>query len=101
MGIAKEAFESVNVVNADDPAQKFGDIGPLASKAQFDKVTGYIKKGLAEGARLVTGGLERPLGTNPGGYFVRPTVFADVTHEMAIAQEEIFGPVLVWWYWYG
>jgi aldehyde dehydrogenase (NAD+) len=69
------------------------DLGPLVSAAQRDRVRGYIEKGIAKGARLVTGGTQPPEGLNQG-YFVRPTVFADVTNSMTIAQEEIFGPVL-------
>jgi aldehyde dehydrogenase (NAD+) len=67
-------------------------IGPLISEKQRERVEGYIKKGIEEGARLVTGG-GRPEGVD-GGYFVQPTVFADVDNSMTIAQEEIFGPVL-------
>jgi aldehyde dehydrogenase (NAD+) len=67
-------------------------IGPLISEKQRERVEGYIKKGIEEGARLVTGG-GRPEGL-VGGYFVQPTVFADVDNSMTIAQEEIFGPVL-------
>ncbi|MEV6327264.1 aldehyde dehydrogenase family protein [Streptomyces sp. NPDC051909] len=66
-------------------------VGPLVNAKQRDRVRGYIEKGLAEGARLVAGGTEAPHDT---GYYVTPTVFADVTPEMTIAQEEIFGPVL-------
>jgi aldehyde dehydrogenase (NAD+) len=68
-------------------------IGPVVSQMQFDKIQGLIAKGIAEGARLVAGGLGRPEGFNKG-YFVRPTVFADVNNDMTIAREEIFGPVL-------
>ena len=67
-------------------------IGPLISEKQRDRVEGYIKKGVEEGARLVTGG-GRPEGLD-NGLFVQPTVFADVDNSMTIAQEEIFGPVL-------
>src|SRR5689334_22062424 len=73
----------------DDPASM---IGPLISEKQRERVEGYIKKGVDEGARLVTGG-GRPEGLD-GGWFVQPTVFADVDNSMTIAQEEIFGPVL-------
>ncbi|MEU9504363.1 aldehyde dehydrogenase family protein [Streptomyces sp. NPDC048196] len=66
-------------------------IGPLVNAAQRDQVRGYIERGVAEGARLVAGGPEAPL---EAGFYVRPTVFADVTPEMTLAQEEIFGPVL-------
>src|SRR6202035_5742969 len=68
-------------------------IGPVASKAQFDKVQGLIKKGLDEGATAVAGGPGRPDGLDTG-YYVKPTVFAGVTNDMTIAREEIFGPVL-------
>ncbi len=68
-------------------------IGPAVSRAQFDKIQNLIQVGIDEGARLVAGGVGRPEGTNRG-YFVRPTVFADVTNDMTIAREEIFGPVL-------
>jgi aldehyde dehydrogenase (NAD+) len=73
----------------DDPASM---IGPLISEKQRERVEGYIKKGVEEGARIVTGG-GRPEGLD-GGWFVQPTVFADVDNSMTIAQEEIFGPVL-------
>jgi betaine-aldehyde dehydrogenase len=73
----------------DDPAAM---IGPLISEKQRERVEGYIKKGVEEGARIVTGG-GRPEGLD-GGWFVQPTVFADVDNSMTIAQEEIFGPVL-------
>ncbi|NKQ23505.1 aldehyde dehydrogenase family protein [Streptomyces galbus] len=73
-------------------AAKYGDrIGPLVNAKQQARVRGYIEKGVAEGARLVAGGAEPP---RERGYFVSPTVFADVTPEMTVAQEEIFGPVL-------
>jgi aldehyde dehydrogenase (NAD+) len=75
------------------PAQEGRHMGPLVSQAQFDKVQGLIQKGIDEGARLVAGGVGRPEGFNRG-YFVRPTVFADVSPDMTIAREEIFGPVL-------
>lgn len=66
-------------------------VGPLVNAKQRDRVRGYIEQGIAEGAKVVAGGPELPAGT---GYHVTPTVFADVTPEMTIAQEEIFGPVL-------
>ncbi|WLW56220.1 aldehyde dehydrogenase family protein [Streptomyces sp. YU58] len=73
-------------------AAKYGDrIGPVVSARQQARVRGYIEKGIAEGARLIAGGPEAP---RERGYFVSPTVFADVTPDMTIAQEEIFGPVL-------
>lgn len=74
-----------------DPTSVEQILGPVASKAQFERVSGYIRLGQEEGARLVTGG---PVETGEG-YYIRPTLFADVTNDMRIAQEEIFGPVLV------
>ncbi len=76
-----------------NPAEEGNHIGPLVSQMQFDKVQDLIQKGIDEGARLVAGGVGRPEGVNRG-YFVRPTVFADVTNDMTIAREEVFGPVL-------
>ncbi|TCD16347.1 aldehyde dehydrogenase family protein [Oricola cellulosilytica] len=91
VGMAKSAAEAVKVGN---PREHGGHIGPLVSQTQFDKVQGLIETGIAEGARLVTGGIGRPDGMNRG-YYVRPTVFADVNNQMTIAREEVFGPVLV------
>ena len=68
-------------------------MGPVVSKAQWDKIQSLIEKGVAEGATLVTGGAGKPEGLDKG-HFVKPTVFADVTNDMTIAREEIFGPVL-------
>jgi aldehyde dehydrogenase (NAD+) len=77
-----------------DIASKEGrHIGPVVSETQFNKIQTLIKKGIEEGARLVAGGPGRPEGLNRG-YFVQPTVFADVNNDMTIAREEIFGPVL-------
>ncbi len=76
-----------------DPASENTTVGPLVSKIQFDRVEGYIEKGIAEGARLITGGAGRPDGL-PKGYFVKPTIFSGVRNDMTIAREEIFGPVL-------
>ncbi|MGF7005719.1 aldehyde dehydrogenase family protein [Aminobacter sp. BE322] len=80
-------------VRVGQPAEDGDHIGPLSSDVQFDKVQGMIEAGIKEGARLVAGGLGRPEGFNRG-YFVRPTVFADVNNDMRIAREEVFGPVL-------
>ncbi|MEZ5176773.1 MAG: aldehyde dehydrogenase [Acidimicrobiales bacterium] len=77
-----------------DPFVKGHHIGPVASARQRDRVRGYIELGIAEGARLVTGGPEAPPGLDQG-WFVQPTVFADVDNAMRVAREEIFGPVLV------
>jgi aldehyde dehydrogenase (NAD+) len=91
IAIAKATAEKVQVANpAEAPA---GAIGPVVSEVQFNKIQALIKKGIDEGATLVAGGLGRPEGMNRG-YYVRPTVFANVTNDMTIAREEIFGPVL-------
>jgi acyl-CoA reductase-like NAD-dependent aldehyde dehydrogenase len=76
-----------------DPFDENTRLGPLVSAEQRERVRGYIRKGMEEGAKLVTGGPEPPDGLEKG-YFVRPTVFSEVRNDMAIAQEEIFGPVL-------
>ena len=88
--IAKEAAESFTV---GDPREGKAKLGPLVSEVQRDRVRSYIRKGIDEGATLVTGGAEAPEGLDKG-YFVRPTVFANVRNDMTIAREEIFGPVL-------
>jgi aldehyde dehydrogenase (NAD+) len=76
-----------------DPLDEGTRMGPLASADQLERVRGYIRRGQEEGARLVLGGAESPPGLERG-YYVQPTIFADVTPNMSIAQEEIFGPVL-------
>ncbi len=76
-----------------DPISGSSLLGPLASQAQLERVRTYIEKGVSEGARLLCGGITPPDGLEQG-YFVQPTVFTDVTNDMTIAQEEIFGPVL-------
>ena len=76
-----------------DPFEEGTRLGPVVSDSQLERVRGYIEKGLEEGARVVTGGAEPPAGRERG-YFVHPTVFSDVTPDMTIAREEIFGPVL-------
>jgi aldehyde dehydrogenase (NAD+) len=86
------AREEASKVTVGDPGGSF-TIGPVASKAQFEKVQGLIKKGVEEGATVVVGGPGRPEGLT-AGYYVRPTVFANVRNDMTIAREEIFGPVL-------
>ena len=88
--VAKEAAAATQV---GDPLTKGTNIGPLASKAQFEKVERLINTGIKEGATLIAGGPGRPEGITKG-YFARPTVFADVRNDMTIAREEIFGPVL-------
>ncbi len=90
VAIAKAAAEQVKV---GDPFADGTTIGPVVSRAQYDKIQGLIEKGIGEGAELVTGGPGRPEGLR-AGYYVRPTVFANVRNDMTIAREEIFGPVL-------
>jgi aldehyde dehydrogenase (NAD+) len=88
------ARQSVARMKVGDPMDPAVVVGPLANKAQFEKVQKMIEIGIREGGTLVCGGPGRPDGVNDRGYFVRPTVFADVTPDMTIAREEIFGPVL-------
>jgi aldehyde dehydrogenase (NAD+) len=92
--VVRLARASAEGTTVGDPLQDGVKVGPLVSKAQFERVQGYIRKGIEEGATLVTGGLGKPDGSTTG-HFVRPTIFANVRNDMAIAQEEIFGPVLV------
>jgi aldehyde dehydrogenase (NAD+) len=87
---AKEAADAVVVGDTQDTATT---MGPLVSKLQFEKVQRLIQAGIDEGATLVCGGIGRPVGVNRGWY-VRPTIFGNVTNEMTISREEIFGPVL-------
>jgi aldehyde dehydrogenase (NAD+) len=86
------ARETASAVKVGDPNDKKA-IGPVASRAQFEKIQGLLQKGIDEGATLVVGGPGRPDGIETG-YYVKPTVFANVTNDMTIAREEIFGPVL-------
>lgn len=88
--IAREVAEKITTGPADQSGRH---IGPVVSQLQYDKIQTLIQQGIDEGARLITGGTGRPEGMNRG-YFVRPTVFADVSNDMIIAREEIFGPVL-------
>jgi len=90
VAIAKEAAEQWQPGDPKGNAK----MGPVVSQAQWERVQGYIRKGMEEGATLVTGGPGKPEGLETG-YFVKPTVFADVDNDMVIAREEIFGPVLV------
>jgi aldehyde dehydrogenase (NAD+) len=89
--IAKLAAETIAV---DNPEVEGDHIGPLFDQIQFDRVQAMIEVGIEEGGLLLAGGLGRPDGMDKGWY-VKPTIFADVTNHMRIAQEEIFGPVLV------
>src|SRR3954463_941054 len=101
MLVPRERLEEVEqiaaaVAQAFTPGDPFGEgtrLGPLVSDVQLERVRGYIRKGVEEGAKLVTGGEEPPEGLEHG-FYVRPTVFSDVRNDMTIAQEEIFGPVL-------
>lgn len=86
---AKKAIENVKVGNPREAGQ---DAGPVVNKKQFDTVQRYIQKGIDEGATLLHGGVGKPEGIE-NGFFVKPTLFTDVTNDMTIAQEEIFGPV--------
>jgi aldehyde dehydrogenase (NAD+) len=90
VAIAKAAAEKITV---GDPFAEGTRIGPVVSQAQWEKIQGLIRTGIEEGATLVTGGPGRPEGLERG-YYVRPTVFANVRNDMTIAREEIFGPVL-------
>ena len=90
LAIAKATAEEIV---PGDPQAEGTTMGPLISKTQYEKVQRLIQAGMDEGATLVTGGLGRPAGLNRG-WFVQPTIFGDVTHEMTISTEEIFGPVL-------
>jgi aldehyde dehydrogenase (NAD+) len=90
LSIAKAAAEKHKV---GDPKSEETMLGPVVSEAQFKKIQGLIEAGIREGATLVAGGTGRPEGLNRG-YYVRPTVFGNVTNDMTIAREEIFGPVL-------
>jgi aldehyde dehydrogenase (NAD+) len=88
--IAKRAAAAMIV---GDPSSESTNLGPVVSKRQFERVQGYIEKGIAEGARVVCGGAGRPEGFAKG-YYVKPTIFSAVDNQMTIAREEIFGPVL-------
>jgi aldehyde dehydrogenase (NAD+) len=90
LGIAKAAAEKWKL---GDPQAEGTTMGPVVSEAQFNKIQALIRKGIDEGAKLLVGGTGRPAGLEIG-YYVRPTIFANVTRSMAIAREEIFGPVL-------
>ena len=89
--IAKEAAENISL---GDPKEEGDHLGPLFDKIQYDRVQTMIKVGIDEGVTLLTGGLGKPEGFETGWY-TKPTIFADVTNDKRVAQEEIFGPVLV------
>jgi aldehyde dehydrogenase (NAD+) len=85
--------EAMRNITAGDPADPKTVVGPMVSQKQYERVQSYIRKGTEEGAEVLVGGEGHPEGLE-AGYFVKPTVFVNVTNDMAIAQEEIFGPVL-------
>ena len=89
--VVEELTHMANKVKLGDGMDMETEMGPLVSKKQFERVLGYIEKGKAEGARVAAGGNK----TGEKGYFIQPTVFANVTDDMVIAKEEIFGPVVV------
>jgi len=89
----KEAIDEANKINVDLASKEGNHIGPVISKTQYDKIIDLIKIGIDEGATLSAGGPDRPHNLSKG-YFVRPTIFSDVTNDMQIAKKEIFGPVL-------
>ena len=88
-----EAVDEANKIQVDVGSKKGNHIGPVISKTQYDKIINLIESGISEGATLAAGGPDRPNGLNKG-YFIKPTIFTDVTNDMRIAKEEIFGPVL-------
>ena len=88
-----EAIDEANKIKVDQASKKGDHIGPVISKVQYDKIINLIESGISEGATLAAGGPELPNGLNKG-YFIKPTIFTDVTNDMRIAKEEIFGPVL-------
>ena len=90
---AAAAAAAAGAITVGDPTSDGVVMGPVVSEAQWNKVQGLIQTGIDEGATLAAGGTGRPEGLDEG-YFVKPTVFADVTNDMTIAQEEIFGPVV-------
>ncbi|APZ51578.1 aldehyde dehydrogenase family protein [Salipiger abyssi] len=91
--VVERAAEIAATVKVGAPSEDGKHIGPVVNATQYEKIQGLIETGIKEGARLVAGGPGRPEGFNKG-FYVRPTVFADVTPDMTIAREEIFGPVL-------
>ena len=89
----KEAADEANLINVDLASKKGDHIGPVVSKTQYDKIINLIKSGIEEGATLAAGGPDLPKNLNKG-YFIKPTIFTNVTNGMEIAKKEIFGPVL-------
>ncbi|HWZ89940.1 MAG TPA: aldehyde dehydrogenase family protein [Polyangiaceae bacterium] len=91
--IKRRIRDTMHTLTVGDPADPKTAIGPMVSQKQYERVQSYIRKGIEEGAEVLAGGEGQPPGFE-GGYFVKPTVFVNVTNDMTIAQEEIFGPVL-------
>ncbi len=87
------AVDAANAVQVGDPKENGRHIGPVISQTQFDKIQGLIQVGIDEGAKLIAGGVGRPDGFDKG-YYIKPTIFADVNNQMDIAVQEVFGPVL-------
>jgi aldehyde dehydrogenase (NAD+) len=85
--------EAVPAIQVGDPANETTSIGPIVNAKQYERVQSFIRKGIEEGAELLVGGEGHPQGLE-AGHFVRPTVFVNVSNDMTIAREEIFGPVL-------
>ena len=89
----REAAEEAKLIKVDEASKKGDHIGPVVSKVQYDKIINLIKSGINEGATLAAGGPDLPNNLNKG-YFIKPTIFTNVTNDMQIAKKEIFGPVL-------
>ena len=86
-------LKTIESIKVGDPLEDDTYMGPIANKAQYDRVLAFIDRGLEEGATLLTGGTEKPAGCDKG-YFIAPTIFTNVSNEMTSAREEAFGPVL-------
>jgi aldehyde dehydrogenase (NAD+) len=91
--VKQSICDAMRNITVGDPADPKTAVGPMVSQKQYERVQAYIRKGIEQGAEVLVGGEGHPEGLE-GGYFVKPTVFVNVTNDMAIAQEEIFGPVL-------
>jgi len=91
--VKKAILEAMAAFKVGDPADPKTGVGPMVSQKQYDRVQSYVRKGIEEGAEVLVGGEGHPAGFEKG-YFMKPTVFVNVTNDMTIAQEEIFGPVL-------
>jgi len=91
--VKKAIFDAMSAIQVGDPSDKKTAVGPMVTDKQYERIQSYIRKGIEEGAQILIGGEGHPQGLE-GGNFVKPTVFVNVKNDMAIAQEEIFGPVL-------